>query len=65
LTPIVQLIGRALGKAVSLVGDRLPSQPSNDAPPPDIDGRRPMSADPTQANLKGKMRDGRGAGSNQ
>ena len=65
MTSIGHSIGRALRKAAALVGDLLPSSPSNDAPPPDIDGRRPMSADATEIEMKSKMRDGRGAGSNQ
>ena len=65
MTSIGQSIGRALRKAAALVADLLPVAPSSDAPPPDIDGRRPMSADATATNLKAKMRDGRGAGSNQ
>jgi len=65
LTSIGHSIGRALRKAAALVGDLLPAPPSSEAPPPDIDGRRPMSADATEAELKAQVRDGRGAGSNQ
>lgn len=63
--PLLQSLGRAVRRAVVLVGGLLPSPPSTDAPPPDIDGRRPMSADPTEASLRAQARDGRGAGSHQ
>jgi len=65
LTSIGHSIGRALRKAAALVSDLLPVPPSSEAPPPDVDGRRPMSADATEIEVKSKMRDGRGAGSNQ
>ena len=65
MTSIGHSIGRALRKAAALVGDLLPVAPSSEAPPPDVDGRRPMGADATEIDVKAKMRDGRGAGSNQ
>ena len=65
MASIVQPITRALRKLAGIVGNLLPTPPSDDAPPPDIDGRRPMSADETDVNVKAHMRDGRGAGSNQ
>lgn len=65
MSPILQPVTRALRKLAGIVGNLLPAPPSNDAPAPDIDGRRPMSADETEARLKAQLRDGRGAGSNQ
>ena len=65
MASIAQPITRALRKLVGIVGNLLPSPPSDEAPAPDIDGRRPMSADETEVKMKARMRDGRGAGSNQ
>jgi hypothetical protein len=42
LTPAVQAIRSAIRGVVNL----LPEAPSSDAPPPDIDGRRPDGIDP-------------------
>ncbi len=65
MTSIAQTVTRALRKLAGIVGNLLPAPPSNEAPAPDIDGRRPNSADETEVKVKAQMRDGRGAGSNQ
>lgn len=65
MTSIAQPITRALRKLAGIVGGLLPTPPSDEAPAPDVDGRRPMSADETDVKMKAQMRDGRGAGSNQ
>lgn len=65
MTSILQPVTKALRRLAGIVGNLLPAPPSREAPAPDIDGRRPMSADETEAKLKAQMRDGRGAGSNQ
>ena len=65
MTSITQPVTRALRKLAGIVGNLLPAPPPDEAPAPDIDGRRPMSADETEVEVKAQMRDGRGAGSNQ
>jgi len=65
MTSIAQPVTRALRKLAGIVGNLLPAPPSNEAAAPDIDGKRPMSADETEVKMKAQMRDGRGAGSNQ
>ncbi len=42
LAPVMDALRRVAGA----VGSLLPAPPSTEAPPPDIDGRRPMGIDP-------------------
>jgi hypothetical protein len=65
MASVAQSVTKALHRVAGFVGGLLPSPPSDEAPPPDIDGRRPTSADLTDAKVRAQMRDGRGAGSNQ
>ncbi len=65
MTSIPRSITRALRRLAGVVADLLPTRPSDEAPAPDIDGRRPMTADETELRMKAQARDGRGAGSNQ
>ena len=57
LTPAL----RAFRQAVQAVVSLLPGGPSYDAPPPDIDGRRPAGIDPEALRrLERTRKDGRG-----
>ena len=57
---IARAASRALRKVVSTLADLLPSPPSHDAAPPDIDGRRPTEADVTQIDVDIERKAGRG-----
>jgi hypothetical protein len=51
----------AIGRVARGIVDLLPDAPSDDAPPPDIDGRRPMGIDPEALRrLERTRKDGRG-----
>ena len=50
----------AFRKAVSFFADLLPSPPSDESGPPDIDGRRPDEADTTAMKIDLERKDGKG-----
>jgi hypothetical protein len=53
-------IRRAIRRVVSGVSSLLPSPPPDDAPPPDVDGRRPDHVDETKVKVGIQQKDGRG-----
>lgn len=57
---IARQASRALRKVASIVSNLLPSPPSDEAPPPDVDGRRPMDADLTRVKFDIERKDGKG-----
>jgi len=53
-------IRRAVRGFGSAFSDLLPSPPSDEAPPPDVDGRRPDHVDDTKVKVGIQQKDGRG-----
>jgi hypothetical protein len=60
VSSITRTVSRALRKVASIVSSVLPSPPSEDGAPPDVDGRRPSETDVTQINVDMQRKDGKG-----
>jgi hypothetical protein len=57
---ITGALSKLVRKVASIVSSLLPSPPSDDGTPPDVDGRRPTDADPTKINVDIRRKDGKG-----
>lgn len=55
-----QRIAKLARRAFSIVEGVAPSPPSDHAPAPDIDGRRPTETDPTRLKVDLERKDGHG-----
>ena len=63
LTPmssISHVVSAAFHKVVSFLASLLPSEPSDEPEPPDIDGRRPSEIDTTRIEIDIERKDGKG-----
>ena len=60
MSSIWHAVSTAFRKVVSFLADLLPSAPSDETAPPDIDGRRPSEADTTQIEVDIEAKDGKG-----
>lgn len=57
---IGQGVWSVFGKVASIVGNLLPMPPSSDAPPPDVDGRRPQDTDVARMKVGLEEKKGKG-----
>lgn len=57
---ITHAVSAAIRKVVSFLADLLPSAPTDESPPPDIDGKRPSEADTTAISIDLERKDGKG-----
>jgi hypothetical protein len=57
---LIEQVTRVGRKAISMALSLLPGPPSDDAPPPDVDGRRQADADLTQITIDAKRKAGKG-----
>jgi hypothetical protein len=60
MSSIAQTVSAAIRTVVAFLGDLLPSEPSDESPPPDIDGKRPSEADAARLKVDIERKDGKG-----
>ena len=57
---LIRQASAAARKVFSILSGFLPGPPSDDGPPPDVDGRRPTDADLTAFNVDIERKNGKG-----
>jgi hypothetical protein len=60
MASVVRLVSSGVQRIASLVLGLLPGPPSDDALPPDVDGRRPTDADLTRIRVDIERKNGKG-----